>query len=146
MIAGLKCSSTRLENMAMIKSLRLSHSALWARAAIRDVGRVMDIPLSEVDRVAKMIPNVPGKPVTIEQALQDITEFKQVYQEASYLQELIDTARQMEGVVRNAGTHAAGVIITDRPTIEYLPLHRPTGSSAGESPCQDRDTIRNERY
>jgi DNA polymerase-3 subunit alpha len=114
----------------------ITFGTLGARAAIRDVGRVMDIPLSEVDRIAKMIPNIPGKPVTIEQALQDLPEFKQVYQEAGYLQELIDTAKQMEGVVRNAGTHAAGVIITDKPTIEYLPLHRPTGSSAADSPVK----------
>lgn len=114
----------------------ITFGTLGARAAIRDVGRVMDIPLSEVDRVAKLIPNIPGKPVTIEQALQEVNEFKQVYEEAPYLKELIDTASKMEGVVRNAGTHAAGVIITDKPIIEYIPLHRPTGSAAGDSPIK----------
>jgi DNA polymerase-3 subunit alpha len=113
----------------------ITFGTLGARAAIRDVGRVMDIPLSEVDRVAKLIPNIPGKPVKISEALEEVNEFKELYQNTPYLRELIDTARQMEGVVRNAGTHAAGVIITDRPIIEYLPLHRPTGNAA-ESPVK----------
>ncbi len=113
----------------------ITFGTLGARAAIRDVGRVMDVPLGEVDRVAKLIPNIPGKPVTIHQALEEVPDFKQLYDGTPYLQELIDTAAQVEGVVRNAGTHAAGVIITDRPIIEYIPLHRPTGSSE-ESPVK----------
>ncbi|MCU0489671.1 MAG: DNA polymerase III subunit alpha, partial [Anaerolineales bacterium] len=113
----------------------ITFGTLGARAAIRDVGRVMDIPLSEVDRVAKLIPNIPGKPVNIPQALEEVTEFKQLYKTTPYLRELIDTAVKVEGVVRNAGTHAAGVIITDKPVIEYIPLHRPTGSAA-ESPVK----------
>ncbi len=108
----------------------ITFGTLGARAAIRDVGRVMDIPLSEVDKVAKLIPNIPGKPVTITQAIEEVTEFKQLYETTPYLRGLIDTAAQMEGVVRNAGTHAAGVIIADKPIIEYIPLHRPTGNSA----------------
>ncbi|MBP1701179.1 MAG: dnaE, partial [Chloroflexi bacterium] len=114
----------------------ITFGTLGARAAIRDVGRVMDIPLPEVDRVAKLIPNIPGKPVSIEQALEEVAEFKQIYETTPYLKELIDTAKQMEGVVRNAGTHAAGVIITDKPLLEYVPLHRPTGSAAGDSPVR----------
>jgi DNA polymerase-3 subunit alpha len=118
----------------------ITFGTLGARAAIRDVGRVKDIPLSEVDRVAKLIPNIPGKPVTIKGALEEIPEFKQLYESADYLKELIDTAADMEGVVRNAGTHAAGVVIADRPLVEYMPLHRPTGTAAasptGESPIK----------
>jgi len=114
----------------------ITFGTLGARAAIRDVGRVMDIPLNEVDRVAKLVPNIPGKPVTIKQALEEVAEFKGLYESAEYLRDLIDTAAEMEGVVRNAGTHAAGVIITDKPIIEYLPLHRPTGSSAQDSPVK----------
>lgn len=114
----------------------VTFGTLGARAAIRDVGRVMDIPLTEVDRVAKLIPNIPGKPVTIETALDEVTELKQIYDTTGYLKELIDTAAKVEGVVRNAGTHAAGVIITDKPIIEYVPLHRPTGSSAEDSPVK----------
>lgn len=113
----------------------ITFGTLGARAAIRDVGRVMDIPLSEVDRVAKLIPNVPGKPVTLREALETVPELKTLYEQSDYLRELIDTASSMEGVVRNAGTHAAGVIITDKPIIEYLPLHRPTSGSE-ESPIK----------
>jgi len=114
----------------------ITFGTMGARAAIRDVARVKDIPLNEVDRVAKLIPNVPGKPVTIEEALQRVSEFKQLYDSAPYLKDLIDTAKQMEGVVRSAGTHAAGVIITDKPIVEYIPLHRPTRGAAAESPIK----------
>jgi len=114
----------------------ITFGTLGARAAIRDVGRVMDIPLSEVDRISKMIPNIPGKPVTIPQALEEITELKQTYNSDPRMRELIDTASQVEGVVRNAGTHAAGVIIADKPIIEYLPLHRPTGNNAEDTPVK----------
>ncbi|MGW8251049.1 MAG: DNA polymerase III subunit alpha, partial [Anaerolineales bacterium] len=114
----------------------ITFGTLGARAAIRDVGRVLDIPLSEVDRVAKLVPNIPGKPVTIQNALEEVPDFKKLYDDTPYLHELIDTAAKMEGVVRNAGTHAAGVIITNKPIIEYIPLHRPTGSSVEDSPVK----------
>jgi DNA polymerase-3 subunit alpha len=114
----------------------ITFGTLGARAAIRDVGRVLDIPLSEVDTAAKQVPNIPGKPVTIHDALEEVSDFKQLYDSSAYFQELIDTASHMEGVVRNAGTHAAGVIITDKPTIEYLPLHRPTSGAAEDNPIK----------
>jgi DNA polymerase-3 subunit alpha len=114
----------------------VTFGTMGARAAIRDVGRVLDIPLNEVDQVAKLIPNIPGKPVSIRQAIDEVPDLKNLYKSAPYLRDLIDTAAEMEGVVRNAGTHAAGVIVTDKPIIEYLPLHRPTGSSAEDSPIK----------
>jgi len=114
----------------------ITFGTLGARAAIRDVGRVMDVPLNEVDRVAKLIPNIPGKPVTIRQALEEVPDLKQIYDSTPYLKELIDTASQMEGVVRNAGTHAAGVVIADRPIVEYIPIHRPTGTTSEENPVK----------
>jgi DNA polymerase III subunit alpha len=107
----------------------ITFGTMGARASIRDVGRVMDIPISEVDRVAKLIPAIPGKPVTIQGALEESAELRQLYDSADFYRELIDTASKMEGTVRNAGTHAAGVIITDKPIIEYVPLHRPTSQS-----------------
>ncbi len=113
----------------------ITFGTLGARAAIRDVGRVMDIPISEVDKVAKLIPAIPGKPVTIKEVLESSTDLQQVYQSAGYYKDLIDTASQMEGTVRNAGTHAAGVIITDEPIIEYVPLHRPT-NQADDNPVK----------
>ena len=107
----------------------ITFGTLKARQAIRDVGRVMDIPLNEVDRVAKLIPNIPSHPVRIEQALKEVSELQELYTNVPYLQELIDTAAKLDGVVRNAGTHAAGVVISDKPLVEYLPLHRPTRES-----------------
>ena len=109
----------------------ITFGTMKARAAIRDVGRVMDIPLQEVDRVAKAIPNQP--PMSIQEALDNSPDFKKLYDNAPYLQSLIDTAKGVEGTVRNAGTHAAGVVVTDRPVEEYSPLHRPTGN-IGDSP------------
>ncbi|MEI7987878.1 MAG: DNA polymerase III subunit alpha [Chloroflexota bacterium] len=113
----------------------ITFGTMKARAAIRDVGRVMDIPLPEVDRISKLVPQTPG--VGIRDAIENVVEFKQLYEEATYspekkyIKDLIDSAVKMEGVVRNVGTHAAGVVITDNPLIDYLPLHRPTNSSEG---------------
>ncbi len=107
----------------------ITFGTLGARAAIRDVGRAMDIPLNEVDRVAKLVPNIPGKPVSIAQALETIPELKELYDSTPYIKRLLDTAQQLEGVTRHASTHAAGVLISDKPIVEYLPLHRPTKGS-----------------
>lgn len=114
----------------------ITFGKLKARAAVRDVGRVLDVPLNEVDRVAKLIPNIPGKPVTIAEALETVPEFEKEYKSKAYVKELIDTAQEMEGAIRNAGTHAAGVVITKDPVIEMVPLHRPTGANAEDSPIK----------
>jgi len=111
----------------------ITFGTLGARAALRDVGRVMDIPLPEVDRVAKTVPNIPSRAVPLRDIIaggfDGLPELKDAYQSEDHLRELIDTAARMEGVVRNAGTHAAGVVISDRSLVEYLPLHRPTNNS-----------------
>jgi len=107
----------------------ITFGTMGARNAIRDVGRVMDIPLGEVDQIAKLIPNIPSRPTSIADALEQVQPLKELYESASYLRELIDTAAGMEGVARNAGTHAAGVVISDKPIVEYVPLHRPTSNS-----------------
>ncbi|MBF8256036.1 MAG: dnaE, partial [Anaerolineales bacterium] len=112
----------------------ITFGTLGARAAIRDVGRVMDIPLPEVDRVAKLVPHVPGKPVTLVEAIDTVAMLREAYDGAPYIKEMIDTAARLEGVVRNAGTHAAGVIISDRPLLDYIPLYRPTKTSDENSP------------
>ncbi len=114
----------------------ITFGTMGARGSIRDVGRVMDIPLSEVDRVTKAVPAmIPDKPVTMPNALEASEALRSIRTEADYMRDLIDTAGQMEGVVRNAGTHAAGVVITDIPMVEYIPLHRPTNGSE-ESPIK----------
>ena len=107
----------------------ITFGTMGAKAAIRDVGRVMDVPLPQVDRIAKMVPFVSGRHVSIKEDAMAIPEFKQAYDSDPQIKQLIDTAIGMEGTVRNAGTHAAGVVIADRPLIEYLPLHRPTNNS-----------------
>ena len=107
----------------------ITFGTLGAKAAIRDVGRVMDIPLTEVDRVAKLVPNVSGKTITLTEMLEQNAELKTIHDSTPHIRELLDTAALMEGVVRSAGTHAAGVVIADRPLTEYLPLHRPTSGS-----------------
>ena len=104
----------------------ITFNTMGAKAAIRDVGRVMDIPLPEVDRVAKMIPGIPGKAPSIQEMLASSKDLKEVYDSTPYIKKLIDTASRMEGTVRSVGTHAAGVIISDKPITDYVPLHRPT--------------------
>ncbi len=113
----------------------ITFGTMGARGALRDVGRVMDVPLSEVDRVAKMIPNVGAGALTIAEAMETVPEFKEAYESSPNLKSLIETARDMEGVVRNAGTHAAGVIIADQPIVNLVPLHRPT-SGSDDSPVK----------
>ncbi len=108
------------ENVAQI----VTFGTLGAKAAIRDVARALDYPLSEADRVAKLLPTGPN--VKIDESLEKIPEFRAAYEESDYIGKLIDTARLLEGVARHASTHAAGVVITDKPVIEYVPLHRPT--------------------
>jgi len=107
----------------------ITFGTMGAKAAIRDVGRVMNIPLPQVDRIAKLVPFVSGRHVSIEKDAMEIPEFKQAYNSDPQIKQLIDTAIGMEGTVRNAGTHAAGVVIADKPLTDYLPLHRPTSNS-----------------
>ncbi len=118
------------DNVAQI----ITFGTLGARAAVRDVGRALDIPLSEVDQVARFIPNVPGKPVSIPEALEQVPELKELYDANPTVRKLLDTAAQMEGVARHASTHAAGVVISDIPLVNYLPLHRPTRGENNENP------------
>jgi DNA polymerase-3 subunit alpha len=113
----------------------ITFGTLGARAAIRDVGRVLDMPLPDIDRVAKLVPAIPGKPVTIREAILQVPELKQVYESTDYIRTLLDAAVEVEGAARSAGTHAAGVIISDRPLVEYVPLHRPT-KGHGDSPLE----------
>ena len=108
------------DNVAQI----ITFGTLGAKAAIRDVGRALDIPLPEVDQVARLVPGGPG--VRLDDALGQVAELRQRYEGIDYIRTLIDTAREVEGVSRHASTHAAGVVVTDKPLVEYTPLHRPT--------------------
>jgi DNA polymerase-3 subunit alpha len=92
-----------------------------ARAAIKDVGRVLDIPLERVTRLTNLIPRTLG--ITLDDALQQSPELRQEYSDPA-IRELIDIARKLEGTNRNAGTHAAGVVIANGPLTDYVPLQR----------------------
>jgi len=105
----------------------ITFGTMGGRAAIRDAGRALDLPLGEVDRVAKLIP-FGGK---IEDGLNQVPELKELYESKEHIRKLIDTARSLEGVARHASTHAAGVVIADKPLVNYTPLHRPTGGEGG---------------
>jgi DNA polymerase-3 subunit alpha len=106
----------------------ITFGTMGAKAALRDVARVMEIPLPEIDRVAKLVPFVSGRATTMKDAL-EIADFKKIYNSDARIKEVVDIAARMEGTVRNAGTHAAGVVISDKPILDYLPLHRPTSNS-----------------
>src|SRR4029077_6020390 len=93
-----------------------------AKAAIKDVGRAMDIPYADVDRIAKMVPTTLN--IKLEQAIKDSPGLQQAYENESQVRQLLDTARKLEGLVRNAGVHAAGVVISPRPLTELVPLHK----------------------
>jgi len=100
----------------------VTYGTMAARAAVRDVGRVLNVPLPEVDQLAKLIPTRPG--VTLDAALLESKELKAAYDSQPWAQRLVDTARRLEGIARNAGTHAAGVVIAPGPLIDYIPLQR----------------------
>jgi len=93
-----------------------------ARAAIRDVGRVMNIPYAQVDQIAKLIPAQLG--ITIEEALQEVKDLRDLYQKDQTVQQLIRIAKAIEGMPRHHSTHAAGVVIADRPLTAYTPLQQ----------------------
>jgi len=108
----------------------ITFGTMGAKAAIRDVGRALDYPLPEVDRYARLVPG--GPKVKLEQALEDSPELREAYQAEDHVRRLIDTARGVEGNVRHASTHAAGVIVSDRELVAYTPLNRPTSGDDGE--------------
>jgi DNA polymerase-3 subunit alpha len=93
-----------------------------ARAAIKDVGRVLDVPLERVNQLTNLIPKTLG--ITLEESLQQSPELKQAYDGDTEVRRLIDIALKLEGTNRNAGTHAAGVVIANGPLSDYVPLQR----------------------
>jgi DNA polymerase-3 subunit alpha len=100
----------------------ITFGTLGARAALRDVGRALGIPYSDVDRVARLIPFRPG--MTLERALDENSELRTIYEEDKIIRNLVDSARRLEGISRHASTHAAGVVISKEPLTRYVPLQR----------------------
>jgi DNA polymerase-3 subunit alpha len=106
------------ENVAQI----ITFGTMAAKAAIKDVGRAMDMPYSDVDRIAKMVPTTLN--IKLDDALTESVALQEAYQKDPQVKQLLDTARKLEGLVRNSGVHAAGVVISPRPLIELVPLHK----------------------
>ena len=107
----------------------ITFGTMGAKAAIRDTGRALDYPLSEVDRIARLVPT--GPKVKLDSALKEVSELREAYENEEHIRRLIDTARGVEGNIRHASTHAAGVIVSDVPLVEYAPLNRPTRGGEG---------------
>ncbi len=123
------------ENVAQI----ITFGTMGARAVIRDVGRAMGLPLDEVDRIAKLVPF--GPKVKLADALENVPELKAMWNapaggEGQRYRELLDYALHLEGLARHASTHAAGVVISDKPLVNYTPLHRPTREGAAGAMTQ----------
>lgn len=102
----------------------ITFGTMSARVCIRDVGRAMDYSYSEVDRIAKMIPIIPGTTITIDKALELNIELKNEYKNNLRVKDLIDTSRKLEGLPRHSSTHAAGVVIASNPIDDYVPIQK----------------------
>ena len=107
----------------------ITFGTLQARAVLRDVGRVLQMPLGQVDRLAKMVPANPANPVTLAQAIDLEPRLKEARDSEPAVRSLLETALELEGLYRNASTHAAGIVIGDRPLIELAPLYQDPRSS-----------------
>ncbi|WP_336966909.1 DNA polymerase III subunit alpha [Brevundimonas aurantiaca] len=102
----------------------ITFGTLQARAVLRDVGRVLQMPLGQVDRLCKMVPNNPANPVTLAQAIELEPRLKEARDAEPAVRTLLETALELEGLYRNASTHAAGIVIGDRPLVELVPLYQ----------------------
>ncbi|MGE5307602.1 MAG: DNA polymerase III subunit alpha [Deltaproteobacteria bacterium] len=108
------------ENVAQI----ITFGTMAARAVVRDVGRVMGLAYAEVDRIAKLIPSDPANPTGLKEALTAEPELNSLYKNDKRIKELIDIGCALEGLNRHASTHAAGVVIADKPLDNYMPLFK----------------------
>ena len=111
------------ENVAQIGTF----GTMAAKAAIKDVGRALGIPLMRVNQITEMVPD--ELKITIDKSIEKNAELKAVYDSDPEIQELLDIARRLEGNARNVGTHAAAVVIADKPLTEYVPLSRVSGKT-----------------
>jgi DNA polymerase-3 subunit alpha len=105
----------------------ITYGTMAARAVVRDVGRVLGHGYGFVDRIAKLIPNDPGAEVTLESALAGEAELRQLYAADEEVRGIVDLARRLEGLVRNAGKHAGGIVIAPRDITDFTPLYRVDG-------------------
>ena len=106
------------DNVAQI----ITFGTMAAKAAIKDVGRAMDMPYADVDRIAKMVPTTLN--IQLDDAIKESAQLQEAYDKDPQVRQLLDTARKLEGMVRNSGVHAAGVVISPRPLTDLVPLHK----------------------
>jgi DNA polymerase-3 subunit alpha len=102
----------------------ITFGKLQARAVLRDVGRVLHIPYPVVDKVCKLVPNNPNQPVTLPEAIAADSQLQAMIGQDEAMQKLVEIATRLEGLYRHASTHAAGVVIADRPLTELVPLYQ----------------------
>ncbi|WP_442864020.1 DNA polymerase III subunit alpha [Bartonella sp. F02] len=102
----------------------ITFGKLQARAVLRDVGRVLEIPYRQVDYLTKLVPSTPGSNIELEQAIQDEPKFKEEKKKDPLIGRMLDIALQLEGLYRHASTHAAGIVIGDRPLSDLVPMYR----------------------
>ena len=102
----------------------ITFGTLQARAVLRDVGRVLQMPYGQVDRLCKMVPANPANPVKLKDAIEAEPRFAEEVEKEPVVQNLLDTAMKLEGLYRHASTHAAGIVIGDRPLSELVPMYR----------------------
>src|SRR5881397_2493601 len=108
----------------------ITFTTMASKAAIRDVGRVLEVPLRDTDRLAKLVPVWQGRSKTLEDTVKEVPEFREAYESFEDQKRLIDVARALEGVSRNVSTHAAGVVIAPEPLVRYTPLQFGPGREA----------------
>jgi DNA polymerase-3 subunit alpha len=107
----------------------ITHGKLQARAVLRDVGRVLQMPYGQVDKLCKLVPNNPANPVTLPQAIEGEPKLQEARDSEPMVARLLEIAQKLEGLYRHASTHAAGMVIGDRPLDELVPLYRDPKSS-----------------
>ncbi|HEX6488135.1 MAG TPA: DNA polymerase III subunit alpha [Candidatus Dormibacteraeota bacterium] len=108
----------------------ITFTTMASKAAIRDVGRVLEVPLRDTDRLAKAVPVYQGRSKSLDDAIKEVPEFKQAYESGPEMKRLVDVARALEGVSRNVSTHAAGVVIAPDPLVRHTPLQLGPGREA----------------
>src|SRR2546426_4569781 len=108
----------------------ITFTTMASKAAIRDVGRVLEVPLRDTDRLAKLVPVWQGRSKTLEDTIKEVPEFREAYESSEEAKRLVDVARTLEGVSRNVSTHAAGVVIAPEPLVRYTPLQYGPGREA----------------
>ncbi len=117
----------------------ISFGTMAAKGAVRDVGRALGLPYALCDKAAKLIPNDLG--MTIEKALKTSKELRELYEQQMEIRELIDTAAKLEGTPRHATTHAAGIVITERPVSDYVPLSKNDEAVVTQFPMTTLDEL-----